>query len=364
MRKMIPLFWPSYNGKEIQKALKKLFPSDMSNRWLGQAHVVDEFEKQFAKKFGYKYCISLNSGSAALELAYHLIGIDKNSEVIVTVLTCTATNIPLLRMKAKIVFADIKEDLTINPEDVEKKITNRTKTIVATTLGGLPIDKRIFDLGKKYKIPVVIDAAQSLGVREKYGDYICYSFQAIKNFTTGDGGMLVVRNKDEYRRAKKLRWFGIDREAKIRANWQPYKRRQMTMDIEEPGYKFQMNDIAATLGLIGLKHSDEYLAHRRKIAEYYNKNLECKTISGGSYWLYGILADNRDYVAKKLEKAGIETNMAHLRNDIFKVFGGKRQHLPVMNKIEPKYTYIPLNTKMTFRDAQYIVRTLNSIIAQ
>jgi len=98
----------------------------------------------------------------------------------------------------------------------------------------------------------------------------------------------------------------------------------MTMDIEEPGYKFQMNDIAATLGLIGLKHSDEYLAYRRKIAEYYNKNLECKTISGGSYWLYGILVDNRDYVAKKLEKAGIETNMAHLRNDIFKVFGGKR----------------------------------------
>jgi len=362
-RKPISLFWPTYNGKEIQKELKKLFPSDMSNRWLGQAHVVDEFEKQFAEKFGYKYCISLNSGSAALELAYHLIGIDKSSEVITTVLTCTATNIPLLRMKAKIVFADIKEDLTINPEDVEKKITNKTKAIVATTLGGLPIDKRIFDLGKKYKIPVVIDAAQSLGVREKYGDYICYSFQAIKHFTTGDGGMLVVRNKKEYKRAKKLRWFGIDREAKIRANWQPYKRRKMTMDIEEPGYKFHMNDIAATLGLIGLKYSDKYLAYRRKIAEYYDKNLKCKTISGGSYWLYGILVDDRDRVAKELKKAGIETNMTHLRNDIFKAFGGRRRRLPMMNKIEFKYTYIPLHTKMSLEDAQYIVRVLNRIIA-
>lgn len=360
-KKNIPLFWPSYNGEKIQKLLIKAFPADMSNRWLGQAHKVDEFEREFGKKFGYKYCVAVSSGTASVELAYHLIGLKKGDEVITPVLTCTATNIPFLHKQVKIVFADVKDDLTIDPADVEKKITKKTKAIVAVTLGGLPVDEKIFKIAKKHKIPVVIDAAQSLGVPEKHGDYICHSFQAIKHFTTGDGGMLVVKNKKDYDRAKKLRWFGIDREAKMRANWQPYKRRQMTMNIEEPGYKYQMNDVEAMMGLVGLQHSDEYLAHRRKIADYYDANLKCETVSGGSCWLYGILVDDRDYVAEELDKVGIDTNMAHLRNDIFTAFGGKRFRLAKMNKIEPKYIYIPINAKMTFADAKYVVKILNSI---
>lgn len=358
----ISLFWPTYHGKEIQLAMAGLFPRDMSNRWLGQAHLVDEFEKQFAEKFGYKYCLALNSGTAALELSYHLIGLKESNEIIAPVLTCTATNIPLLRNGVKIVFADIRDDLTIDTDDIAQKITPRTKAIIATTLGGLPVDKRIFALARKYKVPVVIDAAQSVGVSEPEGDYICYSFQAIKHFTTGDGGMLIVRNKRDYVRAKKLRWFGIDREAKIRADWQPYQKRQMTMDIEEAGYKFHMNDIAAALGLIGLRHSDEYLAYRKRIAEYYSNHLKCKTIAGGAYWLFGVLVGERDRVAEKLKEAGVETNLCHLRNDIFTVFGGRRLDLPRMNEIEPQYLYIPLNTKMTMEDAKYIVRKLNSIL--
>lgn len=362
VKKIISLFWPTYNGKEIQAGMKKLFPADMSNRWLGQAHLVDQFEKEFGKKYKYKYCLAVNSGSAALELAYHLVGIKEGDEVITPVLTCTATNIPLLRKGAKIIFADIKDDLTIDPEDVRKNVTKKTKAIIAVTLGGVPIDDKIFSLAKKHKLPVIIDAAQSLGVSERKGDYICYSFQAIKLFTTGDGGMLVLRNKADYRRAKKLRWFGIDREAKIRANWQPYKRRQMTMDIDEPGYKFHMNDIAAMLGLIGLRHADEYLNYRKRIANFYDKNLKCRTISGGAFWLYGILVDNRDKVAKILNEAGVETNMVHLRNDIFKAFGGKRENLKNMNKLESQYLYIPLNTKMSLDDAKRVVRILNSVL--
>src|SRR3989344_1915831 len=96
MRKQIPLFWPTYNGKEIQREMARLFPANMSNRWLGQAQKVDEFEKKFGEAFGYKYCLSVNSGTASLELAYHLIGFKKGDEVITPVLTCTATNIPFL----------------------------------------------------------------------------------------------------------------------------------------------------------------------------------------------------------------------------------------------------------------------------
>src|SRR3990167_4736289 len=112
-----------------------------------------------------------------------------HGEDIVTVLTCTATTVHLVRHGAKIIFADIKEDLTIDPEDVARKITKKTKAIVAVTLGGIPVDKRIFALGKKHKIPVIVDCAQSVGAVNEPGDYLCYSFQAIKHFTTGDGGM-------------------------------------------------------------------------------------------------------------------------------------------------------------------------------
>ena len=100
-------------------------------------------KKKFAKKFNYRYCVSVNSGSAALELGYHLMGIKPGDEVISSVLTCSATNIPLLRMGAKIIFADIKEDLTVSPRDVAGKITSKTKAIIAVTLGGIPIDKKI-----------------------------------------------------------------------------------------------------------------------------------------------------------------------------------------------------------------------------
>ena len=125
---MIPLFYPENRyWQECSKAVEEV----LKTRWWGQADKVDEFEKSFSNVYHYQYCLALNSGSAALELAYHLIGISEGDEVITPVLTCTATNIPLLRMNAKIVFADINKDtLIIDYEDVEKKITKKTKAIV------------------------------------------------------------------------------------------------------------------------------------------------------------------------------------------------------------------------------------------
>ena len=360
MRKQIPIFWPTYHGKEIQREMALLFPADMSNRWLGQAHKVDEFEKEFGKKYGFKYCVAVNSCTAALDLAYHMIGLKAGDEVITPVLTCTATNVGVLRNKVSIVFADIKKDLTVDPDDVERKITPKTKAIVVVTLGGIPVDKRLYVVAKKHGIPVVVDAAQSLGVGERGGDFLAYSFQATKHFTTGDGGILVLRNEQDYRRAKKLRWYGIDREMKAKANWQPYQQRQMTMDIEEAGYKFHMNDITAALGLIGLRHSDEYMNRQKKIVDFYDEHLKVPTASGGSLWLYAIFIDDRDRVADLLKNAGIETNMIHLRNDIVKAFGGKRLPLPGMDDIEHRYLYIPLNARMTLKDARYVVKILNA----
>lgn len=353
---MIPLFWPQIYKDEWLESLSDVF----STRWIGQGPMVDKFEQEFGKKFNYDCCLAVNSGSSALELAYHLIGIGEGDEVITTVFTCTATNIPLLRRKAKIVFADIGYDLIIDTLDVTNKITNKTKAIVVVTLGGLPVNKKIFDIAKVHNIPVVIDAAQSLGVTEQYGDYCCYSFQAIKHFSTIDGGMLVLKNKEEYERAKKLRWFGIDREAKKKADWKCMVNHQMAMDIEEAGYKYHMNDIAAALGLVGLKHTNEILQYRKLLCDTYMRNLWLKFpfICGGSYWLFAILVENRDQVVDHLLSNGIVSDLIQLRNDIFKVFGGKRQDLPNMNVLENKYLYLPLNCKVTVNDVNFITEKL------
>jgi dTDP-4-amino-4,6-dideoxygalactose transaminase len=350
----IDLFYPNIFKEEWLAELAKVF----DGRWLGQGPLVDEFERQFAAKFNYDYCLAVNSGSAALELAYHLAGIGIGDEVLTPVFTCTATNIPLLRRKAKIKFLDINRFfLTVDFDDLAKKITPKTKAIVVATIGGLPIDPRIFEIAKDNNIPVIIDAAQSLGIAETAGDYICYSFQAIKHFTTGDGGMLVVRNETEYQRAKKLRWFGIDREAKKQANWQWQVNHKMALDIDEPGYKFHMNDMAAALGLVGLKHSNESRLHRINLCNAYAAEITDSKIYGGAYWLFAILTDHRDEVMECLRAHEIECDLVQMRNDVFKVFGG-RQVLPNMDKLESQYLYLPLHPKLSLDDISHITNIL------
>jgi dTDP-4-amino-4,6-dideoxygalactose transaminase len=273
---------------------------------------------------------------------------------------------PLLYIGAKLVFADVKPgNLTIDPRDVERKITKKTKAIIAVTLGGIPIDKRIFQIAKKKKIPVITDSCQSPGYNQ--GDYITYSFQAIKHMTTCDGGMLVLKNKEEYKRAKLLRWFGIDREQKAKKKWQAWERRAMTFDILEPGFKFQPTNLDAMLGLVALEDWDKIIRERNEFVKIYKKELKgVKGIDlfedkGSSNWLFGILTDRRDELAKGLEKVGIGTNLVHLRNDIFKVFGGKRQNLPGMASVEFRYLYLPLHNRLTKKDIFVICQTIKTI---
>jgi dTDP-4-amino-4,6-dideoxygalactose transaminase len=357
------LFFPYYNGKKIQKAVKKIFPKDWKNQWIGQGELVDEFEQQFAKKFNLSHCLMTNSGTSALWLAYDLVGLKEGDEVISTVLTCTATHIPLLYRKVKIKFADIQSDtLTIDPIDVEKKITKKTKAIIGVTLGGIPLDDRIFKIGKKYKIPVIVDSCQSIGYDK--GDYIVYSFQAIKQITTGDGGMLVCRNKKDYKRAKLLRWFGIDREQKARKNWQAWQGRTMTFDIQELGYKFQPHNISAMLGLVGLGDFDKVIQERKYLTEIYKWQLrdipEITLLNDRetTCWLFGILINDRDKLAKYLEDRGIGTNVVHVRNDAFEIFKKFKTHCPNMDEVYLKYLYLPLHNKLKAKDIMEICRAI------
>ena len=364
-KKGIQLFYP-----HIAKNTKKYVNETLSGKWIGQGPKVDEFEKKFEKKFlGKHRAVSVGSGTDALHLAYLLANIKKNDEVLVPVFTCTATNIPLLYIGAKIVFIDIDiSTMNISLEDLKKKISPRTKAIVCVDYGGFPNNyQELNKICKKNNIQLIADAAHSLG--SKFGqknigqlaDFTIFSFQAIKTLTTGDGGMLAIKDNKLVAKAKRLRWFGIDKDAKNKGIWEN--------DINEIGYKYQMNDISAAMGIAGLEEIDEVISIRNKLFSTYEKYLTTKRIKivGKSKtkkiftcaWLMTIIVDkDRLKLMSKLRKNNIDSSQVHYRNDIYSVFGGGKQ-LENMDKIEDNYLVLPIHTKLKIIDIKKICNIIN-----
>lgn len=324
----------------------------LCSRFIGQGPLVDLFEKEFERHFGLTpgTAVAVNSGTSALELAYDLLALGPGAQVIATPLTCTATNIPLIRRGCDLVFADIERDtLNLSADSVLRKINSQTKAIVNVHLHGL--ESRLPDYG----IPVIDDAAQALGIFRKEARFTICSFQAIKHMTTGDGGMLVCADPAEAAEAKLRRWFGIDRAKKLANNWQPFKDRKILFDINYPGYKFQMNDIAAALGLGGLRHINWVFSYRGQIYQKY-RDAGLPMVDGpkNQFGYACLLVENRDEFCAEMERADIETNVMQVRNDLYERFQPFKTSLPNMDWVEERYICIPLHNRMTLPDAQRV----------
>ena len=360
-----------YISKNSLKSLKTV----LSGRWIGQGPMVDKFENKFTKMFAEKnISVATGSGTDALHMAYILAGLKRGDEVITTVFTCTATNIPLLYMGVKIKFADV-DPLTMNisVESVKKLINKKTKAIICVHYGGLPCDlDELNKIAKKYNIPIIEDAAQALGAKYNnksiggIGDFTTFSFQAIKHITTGDGGILTIKNKKLHNIAKRIGWFGINREGKQKGTWEN--------DIFEVGYKYQMNDLGATIGYESLKNFRKIISHRRKIFDIYltelskNKNIHCVNDSDKkkthAAWLFTIVLEKKDYLQRKLREYKIETNQVHFRNDRYSIFKKfvQGQKFKNMDYLENKYLVLPLHLKVSFSQARYISNLINKLI--
>ena len=364
------LFYP-YISKSSFSQVKKV----LSGRWIGQGPLVDKFENKFKNMFaGKNHCISTGSGTDALHLAYILAGLKKGDEVIAPVYTCTATNIPFLYMGVKIKFADIDiETMNISVESVKKNLNKRTKAIICMHYGGLPCDlSELKLLANKYKIPLIEDAAHAIGATYKkkpigsISDFTMFSFQAIKHITTGDGGMLCIKNKKLIDKAKRIRWFGISREDKQKGIWEN--------DIFEIGYKYQMTDLGASLGYSALNEFKKLLKHRQKIFSIYkdilskNPNIHCvdKDDSNRTHasWLFTLISEEKDKIQKKLRDRKIESNQVHFRNDKYSIFkkfvNGKS--FPNMDYVEDKYLVLPNHHKITEKKAKYIAQTIDNLL--
>jgi perosamine synthetase len=339
----------------ITDAMRRGVQDVLHTRWIGQGERVDEFEQRFSEYVG-RPCVAVNSGTSALHLAYILAGIKPGDTVLAPIFTCTAANEPLLHMGVNIRFVDVeKGGLNMCPDDAERLMDDWVKAVAVVNYGG----KRAGIFGNWADVPMIEDCAQSLGAGGCNGSaYQCYSFQAVKAVTTGDGGMLALpeRQVDE---AKRLRWFGIDRKAKLAGTWEN--------DIREVGYKYQMTDIAASMGLASLDRLDYQVGVRRAMRDLYVYALRgldgIRVIDqdpGSACWLLTVCVERREDLMAKLKERGIENGLVHYRNDRYSIFEQFRRpgEFPNMDWMESRYLCIPLHMGMGCEEVEYICHTI------
>jgi len=342
--KKIPLFKSYISLRSVWNVCLLLVKSNYGT-YIGEGPEVKEFEKEFAEKFGFENVAAVNSGTVALELAYELADIGEGDEVIIPVLTHPATGLPAVHRRARIVFADIDSDLNVSVEDVENKITPRTKAIVFVHFGGNNRGlKELLQIAKEKNVILIEDAAQAVG-SDFWGkaDFTCVSLQAIKTLTSGDGGFLICKDKNLHEKAKRLRWFGYDRKLKQKLG---------DTDIVEAGYKYHMNDITAAIGRGNLRAIDSIISHRKKLsAEYAKQGVPA------SIWFAHTLSPNRGDLMKFMKEHGVHTGDYHYRNDKYTIFGGRKK-LPTMDMLEGQYLLLPLHHGVSIQDVKHICSLL------
>jgi len=363
----IVLFHPSVPGRAIDAVQDVL-----RGRWIGQGPRVDAFESAFRSYLGSSCAaVAVGAGTDALHLAYILAGVGPEAEVVAPVFTCSATNIPLLYQGARIRFADIQpHSMNIDPNHVRDLVNERTRAIVCVHYGGLPCDMtELQRIASELGIPIIEDAAQALGASYHgvavgdISDFTAFSFQALKHVTTGDGGMLMIRSPLFEAPARRMRWFGIDRAEKLEDRWRG--------DITEVGYKYQMNDIAAAMGLAGLEALDAALAHRRRLLQEYSRQLDrvadIEVIGGGDLpdrehaaWLCTVRVPDAQDLRRKLEEHGIESAPVHYRNDGYSIFAKSRGSFPAMDALDGKYLVLPVHARVSLADVERICAVIRS----
>lgn len=334
------MFHPHVTLKMRQAAFTAL-----GQKIIGQGKKVDQFEARLKAILKVKHLLTTNCATSALELAYHLLDLKPGNQVIVPVFTFAATTLPLLRRGIKLVFADVNDHMLLDWNDAVSKITPKTKTIVNAHLFNQ------FNQPPKLGIPIIGDAAQYLA-KTRGEQFTTYSFQATKMLTTVDGGVLACRRKQDYNRAKLLRWYGLDRET---------DQNVANTDIREAGFKYNMNNVAAAIGLAALPALPRWQAKITKLERRYREALAGISgikIIGGSPLL--IHTHNRTKLIQHLASHGIEAGLSLKRNDLYTVFGGKRLNLPNMNRLESTYLLLPCRANMSVKQVDYICQVIHA----
>ena len=373
----VRLFKP-WVGKEEISNIKKVF----SNSWIGYGPEVNKFEKKFAKFIGTKYAVAVNSGTAALHLALLCNDFKKNKEVLVPSITFSATAASALYCGLKPKFVDIrKEDLTIDFEDIKKKYTKNCVALICVHMGGHPAQmEKIRPWAKKKKLFLIEDSAESCGSIYKgkklgaWSDISCFSFEEKKIITTGDGGMICLNDKEKYEKIKSLSFHGW--------NIDPWKRHQIFFrkktkfskhwkyEITKLGYKYNMNDLTAAVGLAQLKKINLFNKNRNLILKkYLNGIKDLKYIKpvfpydlkNGSYWLFSVKTKFRDELINFLKKKNISTAVHFVplpMNKLYKSYNNNK--LKNTKSIWKEIVSLPFFPDLESKKIEYVTKCLRS----
>lgn len=362
---MIPVFRPSHTDEEIRAVSETI-----KSGWWGCGPEVKKFEDEFSSYVGAEHAVALNSCTAALHLSGKILDLKSGSEVVTSPLTFMSTAFIALYNNLKIVFADVEADtLNMDPADLETKITEKTGIIVPVHYGGHACDMdAILGIAREKGIFVVEDAAHATGSTYKdrkagtLGDMGCFSFQAVKNLATGDGGMLVTNSKKFADRARKLRWLGINKETSARTKKDEYSWKYL---IDELGYKYQMSDILAAIGRVQLGRVEEMNSRRRELTEKYNDAFRDvdwietpveKSYTHSSNHNYVIKVENRDRLIDYLKEKGISTGVHYMPLYKHPLFSKSGADCPVAEKVWKKLITLPLFPDMTEEEIAYIIK--------
>lgn len=344
----------------------------LAGGFLAEGEMVKAFATEISRFIGNHRVVPVSSCTMALTIAFKLANVGPDTEVISTPLTCVAGNEPIRMLGGRPVWADVDRSTgMVTAETIEPLITSKTRAIYILHKEGAPAEvENIYALAKAYGLRVVEDAAHAFGAKRRddrigaIGDLVCFSFQAIKHITTGDGGALLCGNEDDYQRAKKAKWFGIDRDARAgRDVWHE--------DIPDWGFKGNMNDVAGTLGLAQIKYIDWILDGFHRNGRRYDEMLR-NTPSIGTlrrdpldyqtYWGYTVLVENRDAVIAALAKADIAASQIHVRNDNYTMFAADRRSLPNTDWFDAREISIPCGWWVDQNDQERIIAVLKKAV--
>jgi len=372
----IPYCLPEIGEEEIAEVVDTL-----RSGWLTMGPKTIAFEEQIATYTGAKYAVAVNSCTAALHLSLLAYGIGPGDEVITSPYTFASTGNVIVHSGARPVFADIQRDtFNIDPEKINEAITPKTKAIIPVHFAGQPCDmKEIQEIADDHTLVVIEDAAHAIGAEyrgKKIGslsDATCFSFYATKNMTTGEGGAVTTDDQKIADKMRILRLHGISKDA-----WKRYSAQgSWYYEIEECGWKYNMTDIQAALGIHQLRKLDGFVATRRKYAEMYSADFQDlrslvtpveKKERSHVYHLYPVLLDGMDRSGfiREMAEMGIGCSVhfipLHLHPFYREIFGLKHDDYPIAQKIYDQEISLPLYPSMQEEDIRHVIQCIHKIL--
>ncbi len=373
-KKNIRLFKPSLGNEEIN-SIKKIF----KRSWIGYGPEVKKFENSWSKFIGIKYSVGVTSCSAALHIALASKNFKKRKKVLVPAMTFTATAAAALYNDLEPVFVDINEyDLNINFEDLKRKYSKDCVAVIPVHVGGHPCAmEKIIPWAKKKKLLVIEDCAHTAGGIYKgktlgtWGDISCFSFEEKKMLTTGDGGMICTNNRKLASKFKILSFHGWNKDPWTRhkksINKTNFKEKHWYYQIKELGFKYNMNDLMAAIGLAQLKKLNTFNLKRNIILKKYFKGIkDCKNIKpylnkqlkDVAYWMFAIRSNKRDKLISFLKEKGIATSVYWIPVPLHPLYYKYKSKIPVARKVWKELVTLPMYSDIKPNEINFIIKSV------